>query len=145
MAPRIDWGGFLVESHFMSLCKDGVVCQKKCSQLLNCYPSNRENILCCCRSTAQYQLQNPYMVHIRKGMSDDEDIKRKIKDLVKELKDIENKDLITSESSYLTHLSTLTDVSVNTMRRIKKEGSLNQGKWNRVFVYDSSRHSIDNL
>ncbi|RVE47705.1 hypothetical protein evm_007594 [Chilo suppressalis] len=57
------------------------------------------------------------------SMSDDEDIKRKIKDLVKELKDIENKDLITSESSYLTHWSNLTDVSVNTMRRIKKEGS----------------------
>ncbi|RVE41497.1 hypothetical protein evm_013859 [Chilo suppressalis] len=36
--------------------------------------------------------------------SDDEDIKRKIKDLVKELKDIENKNLITSESR--THLYT---------------------------------------
>ncbi|KAL4713637.1 hypothetical protein ACJJTC_002984 [Scirpophaga incertulas] len=57
------------------------------------------------------------------------DISR-VKTLVKELKCVEEKEALNSETKYLDTISTMTEISVRTIKTIKKEGSINQGEWN---------------
>ncbi|XP_061717351.1 uncharacterized protein LOC133530573 [Cydia pomonella] len=59
---------------------------------------------------------------------DDENVRETIEKLARELKNVIDNNA--SESSYLEKVSTMTGVSIRTLRTIKKEGSINQGQWN---------------
>ncbi|CAB3223803.1 unnamed protein product [Arctia plantaginis] len=52
-----------------------------------------------------------------------------VKQAIKKITDLDQKDMMKSQNQYLEELSSLTDVSVITLKRIKKEGAVNEGVW----------------
>ncbi|XP_075977865.1 uncharacterized protein LOC142977677 [Anticarsia gemmatalis] len=78
------------------------------------------------------------------GMSGVEEIIRNLK----ELSDLEQQDLIKTQNQYLDEIASLTGVSVTTLKRIKKEGSINGGVWRtpgKKRPHESTVSNLDNF
>ncbi|KAL4710410.1 hypothetical protein ACJJTC_008812 [Scirpophaga incertulas] len=69
----------------------------------------------------------------------------RVKTLVKELKCFEEKESLNSETKYLDTISTMTEISVRTIKTIKKEGSINQGEWNTLGKKRPRQGTVSNL
>ncbi|KAL4718181.1 hypothetical protein ACJJTC_014019 [Scirpophaga incertulas] len=69
----------------------------------------------------------------------------RVKTLVKELKCFEEKEALNSETKYLDTISTMTEISVRTIKTIKKEGSINQGEWNTPGKKRPRQGTVSNL